>query len=177
MQQQGRCEQTNIAETDLYHRFASAIFAYARLHSASWEDAEDLTIDVFLSAYEHNRLSWMTEQQQLIWLRRVAHNKLIDRYRRTTRCTVVPLEQIIEQVLHDESPTPEQLLLRRETLQQLYQAVEKLPVLQQQLIQLRFGDELSFAEIAILLQKKEPAIRKLYSRTLARLRALYSRNL
>jgi len=38
---------------------------------------------------------------------------------------------------------------------------------------LRFSDDLRFAEIAILLNKDEAAVRKLCSRTLARLRTIY----
>jgi len=40
-------------------------------------------------------------------------------------------------------------------------------------LQLRYEDSLRFADIAILLDKREEAVRKLYSRTLTRLRMLY----
>ncbi len=126
----------------LYDRYAQAIFAYARLHTPSWEDAEDLTIEVFLVALEH-------------------------------RSSLLPLEQVVETLSQDEAQTPEQLILRREAVTQLYRAVEQLSVPQRQVLQLRIGDGLLFAEIAILLNKKEEAVRKLYSRALARLRTIY----
>jgi len=157
----------------LYDRYAQAIFAYARLHTPSWEDAEDLTIEVFLVALEHDNLSWLTEKQQFVWLRQVAYHKVIDRYRRTRRSSLLPLEQVVETLSQDEAQTPEQLILRREAVTQLYRAVEQLSVPQRQVLQLRIGDGLLFAEIAILLNKKEEAVRKLYSRALARLRTIY----
>ena len=108
-----------------------------------------------------------------MWLRRVAHNKLVDTYRRSSRSAPVPLEQLIETAYQDEALTPEQLAIRREELEHLYKAVGTLSLLQQQVLQLRFGDGLRFADIAILLNKGEEAVRKLYSRTIARLRTIY----
>jgi RNA polymerase sigma factor (sigma-70 family) len=173
MSQQDECTVLHGSMKALYERYAQPIFAYARLHTSSWEDAEDLTIEVFLVAFEHDNLSWLTEKQQFVWLRQVAHNKFIDHYRRTARSSLLPLEQVVETLSQNEAQTPEQLILRREALTQLYRAVERLPLLQRQVLQLRFGDGLLFAEIAILLNKKEEAVRKLSSRTLARLRRIY----
>jgi RNA polymerase sigma-70 factor, ECF subfamily len=173
MSQQDECILVPSSMKALYDRFAQAIFAYARLHTPSWEDAEDLTIEVFLTAFEHDNLSWLTEKQQFVWLRQVAHNKLIDHYRRTARHALLPLEQVRETLSQKEAQAPEQLILCQEALTQLHRAVAQLSLLQQQVLQLRFGDGLLFAEIAILLNKKEEAVRKLYSRTLARLRRIY----
>lgn len=173
MQHQDEHQQPCSSNTTLYERYAASIFAYARLHSSSWQDAEDLTLEVFLIALEHDNLTWLAEKQQLVWLRRVAHNKQIDHYRRSTRPAIIPLEQVVETVYHDGALTPEQFALRREELEHLYKAVEALSLLQRQVLQLRFGDDLRFADIAILLDKSEEAVRKLYSRTLARLRTIY----
>jgi RNA polymerase sigma factor (sigma-70 family) len=174
MQHQDELKQPCSSDNALYDRYAASIFAYARLHTASWEDAEDLTLEVFLKALEHDNLSWLTDKQQLVWLRRVAHNKLVDSYRRSTRPPVVPIEQVVETLYHDEALAPEQLALRREELEQLYKAVGKLSVLQQQVLRLRFGDGLRFSEIAILLNKGEGTVRKLCSRTLGSLRTIYN---
>jgi RNA polymerase sigma-70 factor (ECF subfamily) len=103
----------------------------------------------------------------------VAHNKFVDHYRRTARSSLLPLEQVVETLCQNEAQTPEQLILQREALTQLHRAVEQLPLLQRQVLQLRFSDGLLFADIAVLLNKKEEAVRKLYSRTLARLRTIY----
>src|SRR5712691_736522 len=147
MQQRNECDQSNGSGSTLYDRYAASIFAYARLRTTSWEDAEDLTLEVFLKALEYDNLSWLADKQQLVWLRRVAHNKLVDHYRRSTRPPVVPLEQEMEIACQDEALAPEQLALRREELEQLYHAVGKLSLLQQQVLRLRFGDGLHFAEI------------------------------
>lgn len=64
-------------------------------------------------------------------------------------------------------------MLQQEAYAKLHQAVQTLSPLQQHLLRLRYGDGLRFAEIAVLLDKREDALRKLLSRTLAALRTLY----
>jgi hypothetical protein len=49
-------------------------------------------LEVLLSASEHDDLSWLSDKQQFAWPRRVAHNKLVDHDRRSSRCDLIPLE-------------------------------------------------------------------------------------
>ncbi|GCE11160.1 RNA polymerase sigma factor [Tengunoibacter tsumagoiensis] len=160
----------------LYDQYGAVIFAYIRLHTPSREDAEDLTLDVFTSALEQDNLAAFRPEERLAWLRRVAHNRLIDAYRRATRRPTIVLDEIIEKMLVDDKESPEQSAVRRESYIQLHQKVQQLSELQQQLLRLRYGDGLRFAEIAILLNKREEALRKLLSRTLITLRQLYQQS-
>src|SRR5947209_7476129 len=86
----------------LYDRYAHIIFAYVRLHTLSREDAEDVTLEVFTVALEHNNLSGLTDKEKLTWLRRVASNKLVDSYRRTRRHPSVTLDRVAETIYDDE---------------------------------------------------------------------------
>ncbi|HEY1352290.1 MAG TPA: sigma-70 family RNA polymerase sigma factor [Ktedonobacteraceae bacterium] len=160
-------------DASLYDRFGQAIFAYVRLSTSSREDAEDLTLEVFTTALEQNNLAHLSDREQLAWLRRVAHNRFIDGYRRTTRHPVVELDKVVDRLFADETANPEEIMLQQETYAQLHQVVRTLPQLQQQLLRMRYGDGLRFAEIAVLLDKREDALRKLLSRTLAALRTRY----
>jgi RNA polymerase sigma factor (sigma-70 family) len=173
MQQQEEHQRATSSDSTLYDRHAATILAYARSHTASWQDAEDLTLEVFLRALEHDNLSWLASKQQLAWLWRVAHNKLVDSYRRPDQPPTIPLEEAIEHACRDEALTPEQLVLRREELVSLSQAIGTLSLEQQRVLQLRFGEGLRFAEIAVLLNKREAAVRKMCSRSLAQLRRSY----
>lgn len=160
-------------DASLYDHFGRAIFAYIRLSVSSREDAEDLTLEVFTTALEQNNLAHLSANEQLAWLRRVAHNRCIDRYRRAARRPVVELDTVMERLVTDETANPEEIILQQERYAQLHQAVHTLSQLQQQLLRMRYGDGLRFAEIAVLLGKREEALRKLLSRTLATLRTLY----
>jgi len=52
MHQQDERVQLESAAHALYERYAASIFAYARLHTPSWEDAEDLTLALLRTVYE-----------------------------------------------------------------------------------------------------------------------------
>ena len=165
----------NTNQASLFDRHGQALFAYVRLHMQSREDVKDITLEVFKIALEHHNLTDVPENEQLAWLRRVAHNKIVDRYRRTVRHPQVGLDTIVDSLFEDDSRSPEQLAIQREAHQDLYQTIRQLSTLQQQILRLRYGNGLSFSDIGCLLDRKEANVRKLLSRTLARLRTLYQR--
>ena len=176
MQDKRSISLSDEADAELYDRYGQAIFAYVRLHIASREDAEDMTLEVFTAALEHNNLAAIHDDERLAWLRRVAHNKIVDSYRRSTRHPLVALDRLEETLFLSEHPAPEEVALQREAYKQLHDAIDKLPTLQQQLLQLRYGQGLRFSEIGILLNKREEAVRKLLSRTLITLRTIYAQH-
>ena len=157
----------------LYQRHAAPIFVYLRLHTSSWEDAEDALLEVFLAALEQAALPGWPEEEQLAWLRRVAHHKVVDAYRRAARRPTVPLEQVAETLQEDEKRSPEQVALRQEERRRLVAAIKRLPALQQEVLRLRFTDGLHAAQIAALVGKREDTVQKMLYRTITRLRALY----
>ena len=167
----GERQQQNSVDITLYDRHASIIFSYLARRLPSQQDAEDMMLDVFIAALNDDNLAGLTIEQQLAWLQRVAHNKVVDRYRHLTHITLVPLEQSMEFV--DDALTPEQAAERKEAYERLYSSLALLPPIQQQLIQLRFGKSLPFTEIAHILRQTEGSVRKLLVRTLRHLRTVY----
>ncbi len=158
--------------TEIFKYYGPVILNYLRLHLSSREEAEDLTLDVFTAALNNQQLLTWSGTRQLGWLKRVASNKLVDFYRRTQRRPVVPLDQITETLLDEDDP--ELVALRKEDYTQLYEQIQKLPPLQQQLLRLRYGHGLQTAEIAELFNKSDQAIRQMLSRTIGQLRLHYS---
>lgn len=157
----------------LYERHAVPILAYLRLHAPTWEDAEDVLQEVFLAAMDQSRLLDLPEQQQLAWLGGVARHKLVDHYRRAQRRLALPLEHIMDEVEAAETLAPESVILGQEQQRELWQAVKRLSVLQQQVVYLRFVGGLHSPQIASLLGKREDAVRKALSRAMNQLRSLY----
>jgi RNA polymerase sigma-70 factor (ECF subfamily) len=165
-------DSSQASQAVLYERYGQAIFGYLRLRAHSTEDAEDLLLEVFLAALEHDNLVTLAAGEQLAWLRRVAHNKLLNVYRQASRHPRVALDSVGDSLLEEDSP--EQQTLRQEERGQLLAALQKLPALQQHILQLRYGDGLRCAEIALLLNKREGAVRKLLSRSVLVLRQVYN---
>lgn len=169
-----RIEAQIVEGASLYDRFAPSIFAYICRQVADQQDAEDLLLDVFMAAQQNaalSALSALDEERQLAWLRRVARNKVIDRYRHSALLTMLPLDQVLER--EDESLTPEERVEQRERYERLYAAIEQLVPEQRLLVRLRYSDGLRLVEIAAMLEKPQGTVRKQLSRTLGQLRALY----
>ena len=158
----------------LYQRCAPTIFDYARKQLSSTEDAEDLLVEVFLAALEQPSVFGLTEQEQHAWLWRVAHNKVVDRYRRGSRQRQIPLGEAHQSIIDEQNDEPEQAALDREQEAYLQALIHTLSPMQQRVLQLRFGEELRSAEIAAKIGKREGSVRSLLSRTLNHLRGLYA---
>jgi RNA polymerase sigma factor (sigma-70 family) len=171
MQQQPAETAQGRFDASLYDRFADTIFTYVLSQVQSEQDAQDLLLEVFLAALSNELLSSLPVQGQLAWLRRVARNKVVDRYRHVTLLTLLPLEQVMETI--DDALSPEQHVEQREKFTHLYRAIAHLPAPQQELLRLRYCDGLRFYEIATMLEKPEGTVRKLMVRTLRQLRIIY----
>jgi RNA polymerase sigma-70 factor (ECF subfamily) len=157
----------------LYRQHGPLIFAWLLKQARSWEDAEDLLLEVFLAAFEHDRLLAVPEEKRLAWLLSVAQHKVIDYYRLSGRHQQVPLDAVAGALEEDEAQTPEAVALRHERHAKLRVALQALPPTQREVVQLRFGEGLRCTEIATVLGKREGAVRILLWRALTFLRARY----
>jgi len=154
----------------LYQQHGPLLFAWLCKQTSSWEDAEDLLLEVFVAAFEYNRLLAVSEEKRLAWLLSVAQHKLVDYYRLASRRQHVSLDAVAGTLEADEALAPEALALRHERHADLRAALQGLPQVQREVVQLRFGEGLRCAEIAAVLGKREGAVRVLLWRALALLR-------
>lgn len=173
MQQNSCMTLDNPSLAVLYQRFAPVLFAYLYRRTSSREDAEDLLLEVFLAALEHTNFAALGAKEQENWLWTVARNKMIDYYRRVARRPGVQLDLVLDDLYERDEYAPEHVTLRHEEYAQLRAKIAQLPELQQEVLRLRFANDLHCSEIATVLQKSEGAIRMVLSRTMKLLRAIY----
>ena len=159
----------------LFRKYAPGLLTYFRMHLTSGEDAEDLMVEVFLAALENAKFAALSEKEKQLWLWRVTRNKVIDTYRRARTHQNVTLEHAADGLFEDEMAGPEYTALRQEDYMELYVHLQSLPPLQQQILRMRFGQDLSCREIATALGKQENLVRVTLSRSLNLLRSIYRR--
>jgi RNA polymerase sigma factor (sigma-70 family) len=161
----------------LYHKHARMVLRYLNTHLTLKEDAEDLLIEVFLASSQNLVVYKLKSAEQLAWLLRVAHNKLVDYYRLSNQQRVrVPIDDFAEMLMDDDvSQLPEPSILRQEEHMRLRAHIETLSTLQQEILLLRFAYGLHSVDIGKRLQKNAPAIRAILSRTLNQLRLSYKK--
>jgi RNA polymerase sigma-70 factor (ECF subfamily) len=160
----------------LYQRFAPVLFAHLYRHTSSREDAEDLLLEVFMAALEYEGFAILSAKEQENWLWGVARNKTVDHYRRAARRPGLQLDLVLDDLFERDEYAPEHVTLRREEYARLRANIAQLPEIQQEVLRLRFANDLHCSEIATVLQKNEGAIRMLLSRTLKLLRAVYAKD-
>ena len=149
----------------LYDRYVQPIYRYIFSRVGSAHEAEDITSQTFMSAYE--ALGKYRERGQFsAWLFRIARSKMNDHFRRSRR--EVGLEAVGE-ILEREDALG--TLIRAEELSRIRSIIYHLDEDEQELIRLRYVADLSFVEIGDLLGKREDAVKKSVYRLLARLKS------
>lgn len=156
----------------LYRQHAPKIFDYVRTHLSSFEDAEDILVEVFVAALENKRFLALSEREQQAWLWRVARNKVVDVYRHATRLRSVPISALDETMFEHEAANPEQVSMRQVEDKDLHMLINDLSPLQQEILRLRFNDNLRCNQIASRIGKRHGTVRSILSRTLNHLRRL-----
>jgi len=154
---------------DLYERHASAIFRFLYAHLDSQLDAEDLTCEVFLKAWQ----SLPNYQERgvpfLAFLFRIARNTLVDHYRQSSR-TEVEMPDELDGWMPDANPGPAETISSQMEHQEILQILGRLRQDYQSVLILRFISDLSPEETAQVMNRSAGAIRVLQHRALGELR-------
>lgn len=146
---------------DLYRMHFDRVYAYVARRVATRSDAQDLTAEVFQQALANlGRFEWRGVPFAA-WLYRIAANAVTDHHHRTVQNQNVPQDPEPGQ---EEDESAERRAF-------LYRAVRDLPVDQRRVIEMRFAEERSIAEIARVLGRSEGAVKQLQFRALRSLRA------
>jgi RNA polymerase sigma-70 factor (ECF subfamily) len=158
------------AQGALFDFYWPKVVRYTYSHCGNQQDAEDLASEVFLRMVEAiGRFQWREQVPFPAWLFRIARNQIVSHYRRGG--TVVPFPEDGSGDPLSSEDTEEAVGLRLE-LAEVYRAAEKLPQLQQEVIRLRFAADLSLADTARILEKKENNIKQLQHKAILRMRQL-----
>jgi RNA polymerase sigma-70 factor (ECF subfamily) len=153
------------ALSEIYDQYSGKIYSYIYHRTGDSRVAEDLTGDVFVRMLEAVRSdrAWTTSLQG--WLYRIAHNLVVDHFRRQSKRDGPELDA---RWMASEDPTNsfEGLF----SSHQLRIAMRFLTEEQRQVIVLKFGEGLSNAEVAEVMGKTEGAIKALQHRGLEAMR-------
>ena len=153
---------------ELYERYLQKIYSYVYYRTGNAHDAEDLTAKVFFRALSHidNYVDKGVPFQA--WLYRIAHNLVANWHRDQGRHKIIALDDFVAHSLKSEAP--DRMTEEQEEQDQLMEAVRRLPEDRQQLLLLKFVEQMPNAEIGAIMGRTEGAIKSLYHRTLLTLR-------
>ncbi len=156
------------AFAEIYDTHVDAVYRYLLYRVREPSDAEDLTSEVFTRAFANiHRYRWQGKSF-LAWLYTIARNAVTDRRRRDR--PTVDLDKAYG--VAEDGPTAHERAVHGEEVDALRGAVRHLTGEQQEVLVLRFVENLSSRQVAQILGKNEGAIRALQFRALGRLRKL-----
>jgi len=156
----------------IYLHHYRKIHAYLCHRVGNPDVAEDMASSVFLRAVEQIHTFDYRGIPLTTWLYRIAHNLAVDYVRRVSRVKWEPLEDSIA----DNGASPERAAEISLDVSELREAMKDLTEDQRQVITLKFFLDLSDAEVAKVIDKREGAVRALQHRALVSLRRLVNRN-
>lgn len=153
----------------LYKAYLTPVYRYCYLRLGSKEAAEDVTQIVFEKVWTAKKTYEDQGKTPLAYLFTVARNTIIDRLRRTE---AVPLDPQASEFLKiaDDGNDPQHPSRQRETTETVYRALQDLEEDYREVLMLRYIAELSYEEMANILNKSQEAIRQMVSRGLKELR-------
>jgi RNA polymerase sigma-70 factor (ECF subfamily) len=151
------------AFSEIYRNFITPIYRFVYFRVGSKEEAEDLTQTVFLRAWR--ALEKFDEKTYFSsWLYAIARNAVIDFWKKKK---YIPLEDLEDELFE----TPDFEFFEKEAdFLKVKSAIKNLNEDQQEIIALRFIEDLSNAEVAKKIGKSEVAIRQIQCRAIKQLR-------
>lgn len=151
----------------LIERHHDEIYSYLWRLMGSAADAEDLTQEVFLRAYQaYKRLR--PDSNHRAWLYKIATNTAYTALKRNHREAQYNVPLLDEYVGHSTSSV--QLETSNEALAIIRQAIAELPAKQKEALVLRHVQGLEYAEVAQVLGCSEDSARANVSQAIRRLR-------
>ncbi|MFA9555782.1 RNA polymerase sigma factor [Evansella sp. AB-rgal1] len=138
-----------------YQLYSDAIFKYICMMTRDYQQAEDLTQETFIRAY-NNMETFERKSETKTWLFRIAHNMTIDYLRKNK-----PL-RILESFLlnkKDTAPLPEDVLHMKENIREIYRALGNLKHSYREVIILRKIKDFSIQETSDILGWSENKVK------------------
>ena len=162
-------ENDEAALTQLYEENFDKIYRYIVLKTGDRTEAEDMTQQVFLKAFKSISGYRSKGSPFSSWLFRIAHNQMVDYWRKKSKRTTVPLE---ESLVGSSNSNPSSETEQKMDIENLVAATKQLTSLQRDVVSLRFAGGLSLAEVAKTLGKSEGAIKALQHSAVVSLRKI-----
>ncbi|MHB0875122.1 MAG: RNA polymerase sigma factor [Anaerolineae bacterium] len=149
----------------LYRHYVTPVYRYVYSHVGNAADAEDLTAVVFTQALQ--QLPHYRERGNFAaWLFTIARRRIADYHRGRPR--QVSLDEAEDHPLADAEP--QDSLERAEDRERLERLLAGLSESELELLRLRYAAGLKHGQIAVVLGKREAAVKMAVSRLLGRLR-------
>jgi RNA polymerase sigma-70 factor (ECF subfamily) len=155
--------------TAAYDEYVDKVYAFIYRRVSHKQTAEDLTSQTFIKAWENIEKFDSEKGAFSSWIFTIAKNNIIDHYRRAKE--TYDLDKVFD--LQSDENVEMQTGLRHQ-LEQIRKYIEELSSDQKEIIIMRVWDDLSFKDIAAILNKSESSIKMTFYRAMEKLQTKFS---
>jgi RNA polymerase sigma factor (sigma-70 family) len=144
-----------IAFTFLLDYFWNEVYGFMLKRTENETIAEDITIETFSKAFD-KIASYNPEFQFNTWLIAIAKNVYIDLLRKKKTSLFIEITDNEDQQAYniaDPTPSAEDALIKEQNLSRLLQCIKELKPHYQEVIQLRYFQEMTYQEIALKIDE------------------------
>ena len=144
-----------VAFTFLLDNYWNEVYGFMLKRTENETDAEDITIETFSKAFD-KIATYNPEYQFNTWLIAIAKNVHIDMLRKKKSSLFMDISDNDDRQAYnvaDSSPTAEDKLITEQNLSQLRRYIKEMKPHYQEVIQLRYFQEMSYQEISEQLQE------------------------
>ena len=164
------------AFAELVRRYFESVYAFAYRITRSQDTAEDVTQETFVKAWK-NITRYKKEHNFKTWLFTIARNTAFDLARKRKLTALSEFEDdrgenILLSTTADSAPTPLDESILNEEAEQVRHMLGKLSPAHQEILHLRYGEELSFEEISLVTGKPLSTVKSQCRRALIELRQI-----
>ena len=148
-------EGSQIAFNFLLDHFWNDVYRFQLKRIQNEYEAEDITIESFSKAFD-KILSYNDSYEFVTWLITISKNIQIDRSRKKNASIHIQSSNTSEEQVKkipDDSPTPEDTLIIKQNLAELLSFIKQLKPHYQDVINLRYFQEMSYLEISNQLEE------------------------
>ena len=131
------------------HKYRLYNFIYSKVLNK--DNAEDLFQETFIKVIKTLKRGVYNEEGKFLpWIMRIAHNLVIDFFRKNKRFPSFDKNEKYDifQLIKDENPSIERHLIDNQILNDLKKIIIKLPQDQKEVLNMRLYKEMSFKEIS-----------------------------
>ncbi len=135
----------------LINRHQLQIFNFINSKINDRDTSEDLFQDTFIKVIRTLKSGAYNEEGKFLpWVMRIAHNLVIDHFRKSNRIPTLGNKEDFDifQFISDNSPNAESILVQEQVLKDLQKLIQELPEDQKEVLVMRLYRDMSFKEIA-----------------------------
>ncbi len=159
----------------LIKRYLKPIYNFLARNTGNNKEAEDLTQDVFLRVW-NNLKKFDTEKVFRTWIYQIARNASIDYLRKKKALIFSDLDtedRQFSESLADESEPVSDRLNREEAGMELAENLQKLSLDDRTVLLLHYNEDLTFREIADVLNEPMDTVKSRHRRALLKLKKFF----